>query len=293
MPLATANGLQLHYESFGPVSATPVLLIMGLGCQMIRWNQEICDGLLDRGFRVIRFDNRDCGLSTRCETLSIPDFRGFMQTGRFSALPYTLETMADDAMGLLAALGIPQAHIVGASMGGAIAQIVAARYPKQVLSLTSIMSSSGNPLLPPPSPAAMASLTSPLPLVRDRATIVQDAIKRFQVVASPGFPTPIDELNALFGAEYDRGFYPAGVARQLAALMSHGDRRPLLRSIRCPTVVLHGKDDPLIPYAHGKDVAMNIPQAAMTGIEGMGHDFPKALTSVFVAAIVQAAITPE
>lgn len=266
-----------------------MLLIMGLGCQMIRWNQEICDGLVARGFRVIRFDNRDCGLSTRCESFPIPDFRGFMQTGHFSALPYTLNTLADDAMGLLRSLGIAQADVVGASMGGAIAQIMAARYPESVLSLTCMMCSSGNPLLPPPTPEAMASLISPLPLGRDRETIVRDAIKRFKTIASPGFPTSTENLEALFGAEFDRGFYPAGVARQLAALMGNGDRRPLLQSIQCPTVVLHGKDDPLIPYPHGEDVANNIPKATLIGIEGMGHDFPKALTASFVEAITRAA----
>jgi pimeloyl-ACP methyl ester carboxylesterase len=289
MPQAAANGIQIHYESFGPSAAPAVLLVMGLGCQMIRWNKEICDGLVDEGFRVIRFDHRDCGRSTRCEDVPVPDFRGFMQTGRFSALPYTLETMADDCIGLLDAIGIANAHIAGASMGGAIAQIVAARHPERTLSLTSIMSSSGNPMLPPPTPAAMMSLVAPLPLTRDRATIVADAIQRFRAVASPAYPTPDAELEALFGAEYDRGFYPPGVARQLAALMADGDRRPLLQAIRCPTVVLHGADDPLIPCACGEDVALNVPGAKMIRVPGLGHDFPKALTKTFVGAICSAA----
>lgn len=288
MPVARSNGIELHYESFGSARAPAVLLIMGLGAQMLRWNVELCDALVDRGLRVIRFDNRDCGQSTRCDALPVPDFKAFMANGAFSALPYTIDTMAADVVGLLDALGIAKAHIVGASMGGAIAQVIAARHADRTLSLTSIMSSSGNPMLPPPTPAAAAALFAPLPLKKDRASIIADAIARHQAVASPGYATPPADLHAMFGAEYDRGFYPPGVARQLAALMAHGDRRPLLQTIRCPATVLHGQDDPLIPYPCGEDVARNIPNARMIGVPGMGHDFPVALTKVFADAIAPA-----
>lgn len=289
MPLAPANQIELHYESFGAPDAPSILLIMGLGSQMVRWNLNLCRALVARGYRVIRFDNRDIGLSTHCDALPLPDLRAMMTGGSFSALPYTLDTMAADSVGLLDALGIDRAHIVGASMGGAIAQIVAARYPERTASLTSIMSSSGNPRLPPPTPAAAAALFAPLPPSRDRNSMVADAIQRYRVVASPGYPTPQAELEEMFGQEYDRGFYPPGVVRQLAALVSQGDRRPLLNGIRCPTTVLHGRDDPLIPFACGEDVARNIRHAQMWPVDGMGHDFPLALTTVFADAICAAA----
>lgn len=289
MPRAPTNHIELHYETFGAPESPPILLIMGLGSQLVRWNPELCETLVDRGFRVIRFDNRDIGLSTRCDALPLPDLRAIMTGGSHSALPYTLDTMAADTVGLLEALQISRAHIVGASMGGAIAQIIAARYPQRTLSLTSIMSSSGNPLLPPPTPAAAAALMAPLPMARDRASLVADAITRHRAVGSPGYPIPIDRLQALYGQEYDRGFYPPGVVRQLAALLAHGDRRPLLKDIHCPTTVLHGRDDPLIPFACGEDVARHIRHARLWPVDGMGHDFPVALTTVFVDAICAAA----
>lgn len=289
MPLIKANSVELCYESFGPAKASAILLIMGLGAQLVRWNRALCDELVGRGFRVIRFDNRDVGCSTRCEALPLPDLRAMLTGGAFSALPYTLDTMAEDCAGLLDGLQISRAHIVGASMGGAIAQIVAGRYPDRAMSLTSIMSSSGNPMLPPPTPAAAASLFGPLPRQRDRASLVADAIKRHRAVASPGYPALASDLEALYGEEYDRGFYPPGVARQLAALIAHGDRRPLLNSIICPVTVLHGTDDPLIPCACGEDVAKNIPRARWWPVAGMGHDFPPALTQVFADAICSAA----
>jgi pimeloyl-ACP methyl ester carboxylesterase len=289
MPRIAANKIALHYESFGATSAPAILLIMGLGAQLTRWNIELCDLLVERGFRVIRFDNRDCGKSTLCDGMPLPDIGAALRGGTLSALPYTLETMAADSIGLLDALHIEQAHIVGASMGGAIAQIIAARYPERTLSLTSIMSSSGNPMLPPPTLEAATALFAPLPAIRDRASIVADAITRYQAVASPDYPAPLEYLQKMFGDEYDRCCYPQGVARQLGALIANGDRRPLLRSITCPTVVVHGKCDPLIPVACGEDVAGNIQNAEMRVIEGMGHDFPLPLTATFADAICSAA----
>lgn len=289
MPLASANQIELHYESFGPPSAPAILLIMGLGGQLVRWNVELCEALVARGYRVIRFDNRDVGRSTWCDQLPPPDLRGLLQGRPAAALPYTLDTMADDAVGLLDALQIGRAHLVGASMGGAIAQLIAARYPGRTRSLTSIMSSSGNPELPPPTPAATAALVAPLPLTRDRASLVADAVRRHRVIESPGYPAPQAELEQLYGEEFDRGFHPAGVVRQLGALIAHGDRRKFLQSIACPTTVLHGLDDPLIPFACGEDVARHVAGARLWPVPGMGHDFPRALTGVFVDAILSAA----
>jgi pimeloyl-ACP methyl ester carboxylesterase len=276
MPSLATNAIALHYESFGAARDPAILLIMGLGAQLTRWNSGLCELLVKRGFRVLRFDNRDCGLSTRC-----------------AARPYTLETMAADSVGLLDALGIDRAHLVGASMGAAIAQIIAAHYPHKTLSLTSIMSTSGNPLLPPPTPAAAMALFAPLPALRDRASIVADAIARYLPLASPGYPTPLPDLQRIFGDEYDRGFYPPGVARQLGAVIAGGDRRALLGRIACPTVVLHGRNDPLILPACAQDVAGNIAQAKLRLIDGMGHDFPAALTPTFADAICAAAATPR
>ncbi|MBI4986203.1 MAG: alpha/beta hydrolase [Rhodocyclales bacterium] len=289
MPRIAANSIELHYESFGSAAAPAVLLIMGLGAQLVRWRLELCDLLVQRGYRVVRFDNRDCGLSSRCDGLPLPDIARALRGEALAAVPYTLEQMAADSVGLLDALGIARAHVVGASLGGAIAQIVAARYPARTRSLTSIMSSSGNPLLPPPTPPALTALFAPLPAARDRASIVADAVARALPVASPGYPTPLADLQRQFGEEYDRGFYPQGVARQLGALIANGDRRPLLQTIACPTLVLHGRQDPLIPLPCGEDVAANVAQAELRVVEGMGHDLPRALSTTVADAICAAA----
>lgn len=289
MPFIRSPRITLYYESFGEAIDPAVLLVMGLGAQHSRWNTPFCTLLARRGFRVIRFDNRDCGLSTHFDELPLPDIAGALQRGTPMQLGYTLDDMATDCLDLLDALDVRHAHLAGASLGAAVAQIVAARHPARTLSLTSIMSSSGNPLLPPPSPAAAAALFAPLPRQRDRASVVADGIARFLPVASPDYPTPVADLEVMFGGEYDRAFYPQGVARQLGALIANGDRRPLLRAIRCPTVVLHGVADPLMPLACGEDVAANITGAEMRAITGMGHDFPEALDGVFADAICRAA----
>ena len=210
MPRIAANGIELHYESSGADDAPTLLMIMGLGAQLTRWNRGLCELLVERGFRVLRFDNRDCGRSTHCTDLPRPDIGALLYGEPLAALPYTLETMAADSVGLLDALGIDQAHLVGASMGAAIAQIIAATYPQRALSLTSIMSTSGHPLLPPPTPAAVTALFAPLPPAHDRAGVIANAIARHLPIASPGYPTPIGELQTLFGDEYDRAYYPPG-----------------------------------------------------------------------------------
>ncbi|MEF8698050.1 MAG: alpha/beta hydrolase [Candidatus Accumulibacter sp. UW25] len=289
MPQITANHLQIEFESFGPESAPAILLIMGLGAQLGRWNSELCEALVARAFRVIRFDNRDCGRSTKLDAAGVPDIARALRSALPLVAPYTLEDMAADCIGLLDALGIAQAHIVGASMGGAIAQIVAALYPQRTLSLTSIMSTSSHPELPPPTPAAALALMAPLPATRDRETLIEDAIRRQLAVASPQYPSCPQRLRSLFTEEHERGFHPRGVTRQLAAFLASGDRRALLATIQAPTLVLHGADDPLIPVACGYDVAAHIPGARMQVIPGMAHDFPVALSEVFADAIASVA----
>jgi pimeloyl-ACP methyl ester carboxylesterase len=289
MPRISANHIELDYQSFGPADAPAILLIMGLGAQLTRWNDELCEALVARGYRVIRFDNRDCGLSTHFDDAPQPDIGAALRNGTPLKVPYTLDDMAADCIGLLDALGIERAHIVGASMGAAIAQLVAADYPERTLSLTSMMSTSGNPSLPPPTPAAAIALFAPLPRQRDEESMVADGINRFLAVASPAYPTDGERLRRIFVAEYRRAFYPAGVGRQLAAVIANGDRRPALGRIVAPTVVLHGAADPLIPPACGEDVAAHIAGAELRLIEGMGHDFPLALTEVFAEAIAAAA----
>lgn len=288
MPLIASNGIDLDAESIGPGGAPAILLIMGLGCQRIRWNDELCDELVRRGYRVIRFDNRDVGGSTKLDAAGVPDLGAWLAGGR-PPIPYTLDDMAADSVGLLDALAIDQAHIVGASLGGAVAQLIAGHYPQRTLSLTSIMASSGNPLLPPPTAAASAALFGPLPLRRDRDSLIADSIARFRAIASPGYPSSDAYLRQLFGREFDRGYHPAGIVRQLVALFANGDRRPLLRTLKCPSVVLHGADDPLIRVDCGRDVAANIPGARLRVIDGMGHDLPVALTATFADAICEAA----
>ena len=285
MAQLTANNLQIEYETFGVDSAPAILLIMGLGAQLGRWNLALCEALVTRGYRVIRFDNRDCGLSSKLDALGVPDVAAALCSGMPLNAPYTLEDMAADSVGVLDALGIAKAHIVGASMGGAIAQIVAALYPQRTLSLTSIMSTSSHPDLPSPTREASQALLAPLPATRDKEALVEDAIRRQLAVASPDFPSCPQRLRSLFVEEHERGFHPRGVTRQLAAFLASGDRRALLATIKAPTLVLHGADDPLIPVACGRDVAAHIPGAAIKMIEGMAHDLPLALTEFFADAI--------
>jgi pimeloyl-ACP methyl ester carboxylesterase len=289
MSLIDTGLLKLETVCRGDPGAPAILLIQGLGVPLTRWPTSLLERLADAGYRVICYDNRDSGLSDKMDALGFPDMQRLTRRLPLSTLPYTLMDMANDAVCLLDALETGPAHVVGASMGGMIAQLVAACYPQHCRSVVSIMSSSGNPLLPPPAPAALQTLFAPLPPVRNEAMIVADWVRRQQVLMSPAYPTPEAELTTLFTAEYRRSFHPAGVARQLAALCMGGDRRPLLATIRVPAVVLHGTDDPLIPVACGRDTALSIPGAQLRLIPGMGHDFPKALVPDFAEAILAAA----
>ncbi len=292
MPQIEANGLDIEYESFGDDDAETILLIMGLGAQLTQWPLALCDALVGYGYRVIRFDNRDAGLSSRMErdrAFAFSDAFFALAAGRSAFAPYSLSDMAADAVGLLEALHIKAAHIVGASMGGMIAQHVAADYPDRVLSLTSIMSSSGNPMLPPPNSRVLGIFMPQGGAARSQASAIAQGIRTYEMIGSPGFPTDAATLREWVTRDAARGHYPQGVMRQMAAVLSDGDRRPKLRRINVPCVVLHGRDDPLVPMAAGEDTAANIAGAELRIIDGMGHDMPLALVPQIVDAIVAAA----
>jgi pimeloyl-ACP methyl ester carboxylesterase len=289
MPQIKANGLAFEYESFGKESDPAILLIMGFSAQMTLWPVELCEGLASRGYRVIRFDNRDIGLSQKLDNLGMFNTaEAFMKvaSGQSIAYPYLLTDMANDAVGILGALGIKQAHIVGASMGGMIAQTAAATHPDKVLSLTSIMSTTGKPGLPPGKPEAMAVLTLP-PANLERETRIQHAMKIWRTIGSqPVYASTEAELRATAEREVDRSpYYPPGMARQLVAILASGPRTEMLKKVKAPTLVIHGADDPLVPIEGGKDTADSIAGARLKIIPGMGHDFTQKLVPVFLREI--------
>jgi pimeloyl-ACP methyl ester carboxylesterase len=265
-----------------------MLLIMGLGGQMIDWDEEFCEQLVRRGFYVIRFDNRDVGLSTKFDEAGIPDVMAVInavQTGETVKTPYSLEDMADDAVGLLDTLKIEKAHICGASMGAYISQIVAFRHPTHVLSLTSIMGSTGNPDLPPPTPEAKKVLLTPMPT--EREAYIEESIKGWRILYGSGFPFDEEKWRTGIANAYDRCFYPQGEERQLVAIRTNGNRKPKLVSINVPTLVIHGSDDPLVPIEGGKDTAETIPNAKLLIIDGMGHSLPPETWPQIVDAITE------
>ncbi len=289
MPQIKVNGLAFEYESFGSASHPALVLIMGLGAQLVRWPLGFCHKLVERGFRVIRFDNRDIGLSAKMDGAPIPELAMIVaarMTGLPVSVPYTLDDMAADTVGLMDALKIDKAHIVGASMGGMIAQLVAADHASRVLSLTSIMSTTGNPALPPPTRAAAAVLMSRAPNPGDLEAYVQHSLNTLRTIGSPGVPFDEAAARERVVTEVTRSYNPAGFGRQLAAVTANGDRREKLRRIRTPTMVIHGADDPLVPVAGGRDTAENIPGAELRIIPGMGHDLPPQYHDQVVDAIV-------
>jgi pimeloyl-ACP methyl ester carboxylesterase len=289
MPSINANGVSLEYERFGQTNNPAILLIMGLGAQLTLWPVELLEALVGHGFQVIRYDNRDIGLSTKFDTAGLPDLAAVTMavlSGRKPELAYTLEDMAGDAAALLDALDVAQAHIVGASMGGMIAQLVAAHHPQKTLSLTSIMSTTGNPALPPGSPEAMAVLME-RPQTADEATIVEFGVRTARTIGSPAYPAEEGRLRERVTSDFRRSFSPAGMARQMAAIVANGDRRPVLRRIAAPTLVIHGDADPLVPLSGGEDTAASIPGAALHVIAGMGHDLPVELTGEIAGAIAR------
>jgi pimeloyl-ACP methyl ester carboxylesterase len=288
MPLVRANGIEIFYDEVGDPKATTLLLIMGLGTQMVGWPEAFCGRLADRGFRVVRFDNRDVGLSTKIENAPKIDIAATLLRGlagqRVEA-PYDLDDMAMDAIGLMDALGLAKAHVIGASMGGMIAQIIASKHRERARSLVSIMSSSGDPKLPQAKPAAAALLVAPRPSLGDREASIQFGMNVYRVIGSPGYPTPEPELRAKIERFVDRSVYPAGSVRHLLAVLTSGSRVDLLKTIRLPALVLHGADDPLIPVEAGRDTARHIPGAILKIIAGWGHDIPTALIPPLVEAI--------
>lgn len=284
---ARANGIELEYESFGNPADPTILLIMGLGAQLTLWPLPFVEALVERGFHVVRYDNRDVSLSTKLDHARPPRI-GMLVLQRLLRLrprvPYTIGDMAADAVGLLDALGIEKAHIVGASMGGMIAQIFAAIYPDRTVSLTSIMSTTGNPRLSRASREAMDVLVN-RPKTDDLEALVAHGVRASQVLAGPAFPVAPDVLEARVRETIQRSNYPDGFARQLAAIVADGDRRQRLTAIKAATVVIHGSDDSLVPIDGGRDTAASIPGARLVEVRGMGHNVPVEVIPEIVDAI--------
>jgi pimeloyl-ACP methyl ester carboxylesterase len=288
VPIAKANGIEIAYDEVGDAAAPVILLIMGLGAQLTRWTDAFCRRLADAGFRVVRYDNRDVGLSTKFDAAGVPNLAELFQRalkGQPIDAPYTLDDMARDGVGLLDALDVAKAHIVGASMGGMIAQVFAANHPDRTLSLVSIMSTSGRPGLPPARPEAMAVLVTPPP-ANDRESIIQHSIKGRNVVGSPKSPEDPAVLRRQVEAGYDRSYYPQGTPRQTAAILKSGSRVALLEKIHVPSLVIHGIDDPLVPVEGGKDTAATIPGCELVLVPGMGHAIEAALIPTVADAII-------
>jgi pimeloyl-ACP methyl ester carboxylesterase len=282
-----ANGVRLEYDERGPKDGVPILLIMGFGSQMTNWPDEFRQGLADAGLRVIRFDNRDVGLSQKWDgILPVPrDVAATVAAGKKPDIPYTLDDMAADAAALLDELGIESAHIAGGSMGGMIAQLVALNHPAKTRSLISIFSTTGDPSLPRATPEAQASLMAKPPAT-DRASIIAHALKGRSTFASTAFPADEEILSARIGANYDRSYYPEGTLRQMAAIIATPPRTERLKTLAVPTLVLHGSVDNLIPPAGGRHTAACIPGATYHEIEGWGHDIPLGVIPLLMDQIL-------
>jgi pimeloyl-ACP methyl ester carboxylesterase len=278
----TVGELELCYERFGDPGDPALLLIMGLGTQMLGWQEAFCETLARRGFHVIRFDNRDIGRSTHLRDLPVPSLRQLVLRDK-TAASYSLSDMAADAAGLLDHLQIERAHVVGASMGGMIAQTLAIEHPERVLSLVSIMSNTGSRLTGQPALRVLPLFLAPTP--RDRDLYVESLMKLFEQIGSPGFERDKDAMRRDFGRAYDRGINPAGGARQLAAIQTSGNRTTALRRVVAPTLVIHGKQDRLVNPSGGRATAKAIPGAQLMLIDGMGHDLPRDAWPDLIAAI--------
>jgi pimeloyl-ACP methyl ester carboxylesterase len=288
MPQVRANAIDIEYESFGRVGDPLILLIMGFAAQLLFWPESLCEGLAAKGFRVVRFDNRDIGKSTHLTDRAAPDMRELLTeaaSGRQPQVPYSLSDMADDAVGLMGALGVGRAHIVGASMGGMIAQLVAINHPDRTKSLVSIMSTTGRRDLPPGDPDALAVLAKP-PRSSSREDLIDNGIQVRHALASPGFAQSEADIRAFVERVVDRAPYdPGGIARQLAAIIAAPPRNELLKAVRRPALVLHGDSDRLLPVAAAKDTAESIPGAELVVVPGMGHGFPESLVPILLKDI--------
>ena len=287
-----ANGISIEVEDTGADGSQPgrptVLLVMGLGMQLVAWPPAFVQGLVDQGFRVVRFDNRDIGLSQHFDHLGVPNllWESFKhRVGLAVKAPYSVHDMAADALGVLDALGVGRAHIVGVSMGGMVAQRVALAAPERVLSLASIMSSSGAPYLPGPKPHVLRALLS-RPGGQGEEAIVAHYVKLFKVIGSPGYPLDEAALRERILAGTRRSFHPAGTMRQMTAIAADSRRAGELSRIKARTLVLHGKDDPLVPLACGHDTARRIPGAGFVSIDGMGHDLPPGVVERLLEPLV-------
>ena len=284
MPTIDVNDIEICYESFGPSDAPPLLLVMGLGAQMTLWSPGFVSELLERGFRVIRFDNRDVGLSTKSDG-DPPDVMALYAkslAGEAVEAPYTLSTMAADAVGLLDALDIPAAHIVGASMGGMIVQTMAIEHPDRVLSMTSIMSTTGAGDVGQPDPSAIGALLTPPPIDRDGA--VEATVATSRIIGGSLFDE--DDAQARAREAYDRCFNPAGSAFQIAAIAASGDRTERLGGVSIPTLVVHGREDPLVTLSGGEATAAAVPGADLLVFGRMGHDLPTVYLPQLADAIL-------
>jgi pimeloyl-ACP methyl ester carboxylesterase len=290
---ARVGELDIAYQTLGDPADPPLLLVMGLGMHLIHWDLELCRQLADRGFHVIRYDNRDAGRSTKIDA-PVPNLVRAM-AGLPIESPYLLRDMADDAFGLLDQLGIERAHVLGASMGGMIGQEMAIRRPDRVLSLASLMSTTGERRHGRPKLRLWSLFVHRAPQRRD--DYVEYFVRVLRMVGSPGYPGDEARLRQLAAATYDRGHHPAATGRQLAAIMASGDRTKQLRRLAVPTVVIHGTDDPLVPFRGGIATARAIPDAEFIAIPGMGHDLPREVWPKVVDAVVMntaraAAIAP-
>lgn len=281
--IARVGDIELCYETIGDPADRPLLLIMGLGMQLIHWDLRFCELLAGRGFHVIRFDNRDAGRSTSIDA-RVPNIVGGYLRGRLDA-PYLLSDMAADARGLLDELGVERAHVVGTSMGGMIAQTFAIQSPERIASLTSIMSNTGARGASFPKPRVLRTLLTRAP--SDRAANIDHFVKVFRAIGSPAYPMPEARMREVAGAAYDRGHNPAGTGRQLAAIVASGDRTRGLRGLDVPALVLHGRADPLVPFRGGRATAKAIPGARLVAFDGMAHDLPEQLWPAYLDAIVQ------
>jgi pimeloyl-ACP methyl ester carboxylesterase len=279
---AAVNGIELAYQALGEPDGEPIVLVMGLATQLIHWDLGFCELLAEQGFRVVRFDNRDIGHSTYIDR-PVPG-RAAMLLGSKRGLAYSLEDMADDLAGLIEHLGLDSAHVVGASQGGMIAQVLGYRRPELVRSLGLIMTGSGKRISSLPRLRALGMLLSRPP--RDRAQYIHAVMRTFKVIGSPAYPPDERRLRELVAEGFDRGHNPAGVARQLHAVTASGDRSRRLRQVRAPTVVIHGDRDPLVRPAAGRSVAAAIPGARLVMIPGMGHDLPRELWPLITGELV-------
>jgi pimeloyl-ACP methyl ester carboxylesterase len=279
---AQVGDLEIAYETFGDAGDPPVLLVMGLATQMIGWPDDFCRALADRGLHVIRFDNRDIGLSTHLHDAGAPNILAVFG-GDTSSVAYPLTDLADDTVKLLDVLGIDSAHLVGASMGGMIAQLVTIRNPERVRSLTSIMSTTGDPTVGAPAEAAMGVLLAPP--ATDRESAVQRAIDTYRVIGSPGFEFDESGLRDRAGLSFDRAYDPAGAARQLAAILTTHDRTADLANVSVPTLVIHGSHDTLVDVSGGRATAAAVPDCDLLVVDGMGHDLPRATWPEIVGRI--------